>query len=144
MKVKEHMSATQLKKILKERKYLNPKKLETLLRILEEKVQEVIPPKKFEEVYYIFNTEEAVFYGIQGPISCLSYVFLNNNFVVNVDIRGNRSYSVTLSFHDNINKPTDEDKKEIINQLFDIVENAEVFLLEDMTRDNTTIEFVEV
>ncbi|NRD70694.1 hypothetical protein HQR03_09125 [Psychrobacter okhotskensis] len=144
MQVKEHMSAKQLKKILNERKYLNPKKLKTLLRILEEKAQDITPPEIFEEAYYIFNTEEAIFYGIQGPISSLSYVFLNKNFVVNVDIRGNRSYSVTLSFHDNINKPTDEDKKEVINQLFDIVENAEVFLLEDMTRDNTTIEFVGV
>ena len=144
MKVKEHMSATQLENIINDRKHLNPKRAETLLRILEEKVQDTTPSENFEEAYYIFNTEEAIFYGIQGSISSLTYVFLNKDFIVNVDIRGSRPYSVALSFHDNINKPTDEDQREAVDQLFYIIENAEVFLLEDMTRDNTTIEFVGV
>ncbi|MGB3110813.1 MAG: hypothetical protein WBB40_09530 [Psychrobacter alimentarius] len=51
---------------------------------------------------------------------------------------------ITINFYGNTNKPTEEDKKEVVNQLFYIIENADIFLLEDVIKDNMTIEFVGV
>ena len=143
MKVREHMSATQLKKILNERKHLNERKVKFLFIILEEHLGNITPPKTYEKSHYTYHTDDAVFYSIahSRPDRYFPFIFLNERFIVGVGVdRPN----IELDFRHNFNKPTDEDKQEVVNQLFDIVENAEVFLLECMTRDNTTIEFVGV
>ncbi len=143
MKVKEHMSATQLKKILNERKHLNESTARSLFIILEKDLENITLPKTFEESRYTYHSDDAVFYSIAygRPDPYFRFIFLNDRFIVGVGVdRPN----IELDFRNNLNKPTVEDKKEVVNQLFDIVENAEVFLLECMTRDNTTIEFVGV
>lgn len=144
MKINEHMTATQLKNIINERKHLSLIRSEVLLRELEEYVKDITPPRTFEESCFTFHTNGTVFYATGRSVFSSMYqaVFLNKNFIVGVSIRCCHPNSVTLDFKKNSNKPTEQDKKEVFNQLFDIIENADIFLLEDMTRDNTTIEFV--
>jgi len=143
MKVKEHMSATQLKKILNERKHLNEREAKFLLILLERNLENITPPETFEKSRYIYHTDDAIFYAIAygRPDPYHRFAFLNDKFIVGVGVG---YYHLELDFRGNINEPTDKDKKEVVNQLFDIVENADVFLLECMTRDNTTLEFVGV
>ena len=143
MKVKEHMSATQLKNIINDRKHLNESKVRYLLIFLEKYLENITPPETFEKSRYIYHTDDAVFYAIAygRPDPYHRFAFLNDKFIVGVGVG---YYHLELDFGGNINKPTEQDQREVINQLFDIVENADIFLLECMTRDNTTIEFVGV
>ncbi|MGB3110812.1 MAG: hypothetical protein WBB40_09525 [Psychrobacter alimentarius] len=64
MKVKEHMSATQLKKILNERKRLNESEARFLFIILEKYLENIKPPKTFEESHYTYHTDDAIFYPV--------------------------------------------------------------------------------
>ena len=142
MKVKEHMSATQLKNIINDRKHLNESKVRYLLIFLEKYLENITPPENFEKSRYIYHTDDAVFYAIAygRPDPYQRFAFLNDKFIVGVGVG---YYYLELDFGGNINKPTEQDQREVINQLFDIVENADIFLLECMNRDNTTIEFVK-
>lgn len=143
MKVKEHMSATQLKKILNERKHLNEEEAKYLSITLERNLENITPPKTYEKSHYTYHSDDAVFYSIAygRPDPYFRFIFLNDRFIVGVGVdRPN----IELDFRNNLNKPTEQDQREVINQLFDIVENADIFLLECMNRDNTTIEFVGV
>ena len=143
MQVKEHMSAMQLKNIINDRKHLNEREVRYLLIFLEKYLENITPPETFEKSRYIYHTDDAVFYAIAygRPDPYHRFAFLNDKFIVGVGVG---YYHLELDFRGNINEPIDKDKKEVVNQLFDIVENADVFLLECMTRDNTTIEFVWV
>lgn len=141
MKVKEHMSATQLKNIINDRKHLNEREVRYLLIFLEKYLENITPPENFEKSRYIYHTDDAVFYAIAygRPDPYHRFAFLNDKFIVGVGVG---YYYLELDFRGNINELTEQDQREVINQLFDIVENADIFLLECMTRDNTTIEFV--
>lgn len=145
MQVKEHMSATQLENIINERKHLNPKRAETLLRILEEDLESLSPSTAFEEGCYTYHTDDAIFYpAISSSGSYWGFAFLNKKFILDIDMGRQLQNYITISFYGNTNKPTEEDKKEVVNQLFYIIENADIFLLEDVIKDNMIIEFVGV
>ena len=145
MKVREHMSATQLENIINDRKHLNPKRAETLLRILREKLESFSLSTTFEEGCYIYHTDDAIFYPtIVSSGSYWGFAFLNKKFILDIDMGRQLQNYITISFRDNSNRPNEEDKKEIVNELFYIIENADIFLLENVTKDNMIIEFVGV
>ncbi len=141
MIVNEHINAEDFRKEVERRRELNPVLSKTILSALNERLMELKNDVSFEEAYYIYHTTEAFFY-IESfsvkPVGDLDFIFFNDRFIIWGSIFG---HHLEFRLGDNKNFLTDEDKKIITRQSIEIIENAEIFLLEDFTRDNMTFYF---
>lgn len=138
--VHNHMSDTELRAIINERKHLSPKRTVSLLKDLEIKLAEVPKDREFKGYHEVYHTKEAIFYsiGYGRPDPYFNLVFLNNKFIVYIYMGSNY---IKFDFKDNMNMPTEFDKKEVVRQLFDMFDNFEVWWSMLLLEDNPTIEF---
>lgn len=138
--VYSHMSDTELRNIINERKHLSPERAKSLLKRLEITLSELSPHEIFEKSYEVYHTKEAIFYsiGYGRPDPYFDLVFLNNKFIVYVYMGSNY---VKFDFRDNINIPTEFDKQEVVRQLFDMFDNFDVWWSMLLLEENPVIEF---
>lgn len=142
--VNEHINEECFRKEIELRRELNPILSEKILSSLEQRLIELRKTginTSFEKAFYIYHTKEAFFY-IDSlemkPWGDLDFIFFNDKFIIWGSIFG---HHLEFRLGDNKNFLIDEDKEIIIRQSTELIENSDIFLLEDFTRDNMTFEF---
>lgn len=139
--VHNHMSDTELRAIINERKHLSPERAVSLLKDLEIKLAEVPKDREFKGYHEVYHTKEAIFYyiGYGRPEPYLEYVFLNERFIVYVYIGSNY---IGLDLKDNLNIPTKSEKRETVDQLIYILKKIDFFWVDLTDENNLKIEFI--
>lgn len=136
--VKERMSWTELSKIIENTKNINPEKYTVIKNDLHSiHIQAV----DFDKECYIYNSSKAIFFALNlRPDPNMWYVFINQDFVFFIEIFPTNH--LKIHNHGNVNFLTKDKMDVVINELFEIIENTDIFLLELLNHQNTTVEFI--